>query len=96
MPNSGRASPLYTYREAPGVRAKLDALVATHPQCSDLWIGVTWIILRDPTKGTLIYGKTATFVFVTFDFMAIGIRTMEIYYSIIDQEDRLIEIIDVI
>jgi hypothetical protein len=69
-------------------------LADSHPRFNEVWLGALWLILRNPYAGTLLPGKTATFVMVTVDFMAINLPEIEIYYSIVDLQQYLIEIIE--
>jgi hypothetical protein len=81
-------------RESQRARSKLDTLVGTDARFDKIWNGVVWLLLRNPQAGSVIPGKSATFVLITSDFLVIGMPVMEVYYSIVN--DELIEVLDIL
>ena len=82
LSSGGRSSPLFNCTESQRARQKLDALAASDSRFQNIWNGVVWLVLRNPYIGSLIPGKTATFVIITDDFLAIEMPVMEVYYTI--------------
>ncbi len=97
MANDGRVSPLWNIRESKTAREQLDALTGTNANFDKIWIGVRWLLIRDPVaNGQLVVGKKLTYVHKTFDFLAIGMPEMMVTYSIIDEKTRVCEIVSVL
>jgi len=93
MPNSGRISPVYNCRESRRAREKLNALADADPRFQILWNGVIWLIQRNPHSGSLIPGKTVTYVIITYDFLVINMPILEVYYTIV--ADDLFEVLEI-
>jgi hypothetical protein len=85
---------VWNCRESRKAREQLDALAA-HPSFEKLWVGVTWLIRRNPTAGWPVTGRKHTYVLKSEDFMNIGIPIILVTYSIIDHDQMVCEIISV-
>lgn len=88
-----RTSPIFDYRESKEARTQLDAFADGNSRFDSVWIGVTWLIRRNPyNAGRLLPGWTDIFVLKTDDFLKIGMPIIFVYYKIIDVPGRLMEI----
>jgi hypothetical protein len=99
MANDRRVAPVYDLRETRRARDQLDRLAANHQRFTEMWEGVWWLLQRNPTDpevGALIPGKKTTYILKTFDFLAIGLPTLAVVYSVTDPEKRIVEIIEVV
>jgi hypothetical protein len=93
---NARTSPLFTCRESKEAQTQLDNLANSHSQFPALWQGVVWLLMRNPYKaGNLMPGWTDIFVLKTYDFLAIGLPVLFVYYKIIDVGRSIMEIVRV-
>lgn len=90
-----RLSPVYNVRETTKARDQLNKIAAMDGRFAELWQGVSWLLQRDPEVGTLLPGMAATYVYLTEDFLAIGLPVLHVTYSIVDAKARVLEIIEV-
>ena len=90
-----RSSSSYPFSETPRAKAQLDQLAGLHPRFQDLWEGVLWLLSRKPDAGTLIPGKSETYVFYTIDFLALNLPKVRVMYSIVEPINPRIEFFDV-
>jgi hypothetical protein len=97
MANAGHVRPVWNVRESPLARAQLDALTAADPRFDKIWIGVRWLIIRDPIlNGQIVPGKESTYVHKTNEFLAIGMKELLVTYSIIEEKNRICEVVSIL
>jgi hypothetical protein len=93
MPNRGRVSPLYEYRETALARQQLDALAVANSQFQALWEAFLWIVLRNPYKGTPVPAGTPHFIIKTQDFLALSLPILFVVYCI--PAPTIVEVVEV-
>lgn len=90
-----RVSSRYPCQETDNARSQLDKLAGSHAKFNDLWIGIVWLVVRDPDVGATLPGKKKTYVLVTSDFLALGLPTIRVIYGVVGDLNPCVEFIDV-
>lgn len=93
MPNHGRVTPLYEYRETPLVRQQLDTLAGANSRFQQVWDAFIWLVLRDPNRGTPVPAGVPHFIIKTSDFLVLKLPVLFVVYCI--PAPLIVEIVEV-